>query len=188
MSESLYMLEKLQEDVLLVKLSGMLNQEAVDRLGHALEERWRELFGPRDAGSPERARDARPTKASAARPLVLIDMREVTGCDIAARTALIRVQSYLRTRAARTAYLADQPRLRGLALWVAHLAGDAGAKAVPTQSAADAWLGRTEGRVVDARIRMDALHGGHAPVTSGIAGAALRFAASVDRLRGGRSR
>jgi hypothetical protein len=203
MAQPPYMLDKPRDDVLRIKLAGTLDQGAIERLGHELEERWRELFRARPGGSTaglaggqtsstggqtsstggQTSSTGRQTKASAARPLVLIDMKEVTGCDVAARTALIGVQATLRKRAARTAYLADQPRFRGLALWVAHLAGDAGAKAVPTQVAADAWLGMTEGRVDDARGRTDELYGGRAPEVSGLAGAALRFASSVDRLR-----
>jgi hypothetical protein len=170
MSEAFYMLAKPREDVLRVKLLGDFNQAAAARLEREIDARWRELFPGNGKG------------------LVLMDLQGLTGCDIEGRTALTAVQGLLCRKGARTAFVADQPRFRGLALWIAHLAGDAGAKALPTEAEALRWLGLSAERLGDARRGSDTLFGGEAPSVPRLAGLALRLAEAADRMRAWRAR
>jgi hypothetical protein len=170
MSEAFYMLSKPREDVLRVRLQGDFNEATAARLTSELDARWKELF------------------PGGGRGLVLMDLQGLTACDIEGRTALAAAQELLCRKGARTAYLADQPRFRGLALWIAHLAGDAGARAVPTEAAAFAWLGLTTERLVDARRGSDRLFGGREPEVPRLAGFALRLAEAADRMRAWRPR
>jgi hypothetical protein len=170
MSEALYMLAKPREDVLRVRLLGDFHPAAAARLERELEARWTELF------------------PGGEKALVLMDLQGLTGCDIEGRTALTAVQELLCRKGARTAYVADQPRFRGLALWVAHLAGDAGAKALPTEAEALRWLGLSAERLGDARWGSDGLFGGKAPEVPRLAVLALRLAGAADRMRAWRAR
>jgi hypothetical protein len=117
-----------------------------------------------------------------------MDLQGLTGCDIEGRTGLAAVQELLFRKGARTAYVADQPRFRGLALWIAHLAGDPGAKAVPTEAEALRWLGLSSPRLADARRGSDALFGGDPPEVPRLAVVALRLAEAADRMRTWRAR
>lgn len=164
------MLAKPREDVLRVRLIGDFNQAAAARLERELDARWKDLF------------------PGGGRGLVLMDLQGLTGCDIEGRAALASVQELFCRRGARTAYVADQPRFRGLALWIAHLAGDAGAKALPTEAAAFGWLGLTTERIADARRGTDTLFAGQAPEVAGFAQLALRLVEAADRMRAWRTR
>ncbi|HZF55938.1 MAG TPA: STAS domain-containing protein [Polyangiaceae bacterium] len=170
MSEPFYMLAKPREDVLRVRLIGDFNQAAAARLERELDARWKDLF------------------PGGGRGLVLMDLQGLTSCDIEGRAALASVQELFCRRGVRTAYVADQPRFRGLALWIAHLAGDAGAKALPTEAGAFEWLGLTTERVAEARKGSDTLFGGKAPPILGFADVAVRLAEAADPMRSWRAR
>lgn len=85
--------------------------------------------------------------------MVVIDFRKMTACGIFARSELIKMQRGLRDSNARTAYVADVARYRGLALWVINLAEDQGAKVCFHDDMADAWLASTAGRLEDTKTR-----------------------------------
>ncbi len=80
---------------------------------------------------------------------VLIDLGNVESCDPAACRTLARIQRRLRDRGCRTAWLAQRPRLRGLALWIVYAANDPHATPVGDADLADAWLEGTGVRLSD---------------------------------------
>lgn len=86
---------------------------------------------------------------------VVVDLCGLEECHVFARTVLVRVQKLFATKAKRTAYLADRPRFRGLALWVMHLADDSNAKAVMNEQQATDWLDGTSERLADAVARTE---------------------------------
>lgn len=139
MSEPVYTFSRSDETAVTIKLAGRLDEAASRRLERALVIQWPDLMPRAD------------------RPRVLVDMRALDVCEAGARAALIRVQRFLCRRGARTAYVASQPRLRGLALYVAHMAADPGAKPAPTLASAQAWLDATAERLADAEQRTESL-------------------------------
>lgn len=76
----------------------------------------------------------------------LLDLRRVVDCSPDARAALVQVQKLLSTGARRTAYVANRPRLRGVALWVLHASEDAYGRAVATPEQASAWFQESRDR------------------------------------------
>lgn len=86
---------------------------------------------------------------------VLFDLSDLRHCTLQARTILLTIQEQLAAKGCRTAYLATRPRLRGLALWIVHLARDANARVVLNESQAEDWLEASSERVQDAIRRSD---------------------------------
>lgn len=82
---------------------------------------------------------------------VLFNCVELPRYTLPARDALVAVQQSVAKVAKRTAYLADRPNIRGMALWVAHLSEDQNVKVVVTQAQAEEWWNATEGRVEQAK-------------------------------------
>lgn len=82
---------------------------------------------------------------------VLMDMVGMTNYSADARDALVRVQRTFAEFARRTAYIANRPNIRGMALWVAHLSGDQNAKAVASRDHVKQWWSATVGREAEAR-------------------------------------
>lgn len=82
---------------------------------------------------------------------VLMDMMAMTNYSTAARDVLVRVQKSFAEFAKRTAYVANRPNIRGMALWVAHLSGDQNAKAVANADQAKDWWSGTSGREAEIR-------------------------------------
>lgn len=82
---------------------------------------------------------------------VLMDMTGMTSYSASAREVLVRTQKSFAECAKRTAYVADRPSIRGMALWVAHLSGDQNAKALATHEQAKRWCENAIGREADLR-------------------------------------
>ena len=82
---------------------------------------------------------------------VLMDMMGMTNYSTSARDVLVRVQKSFAEFAKRTAYVANRPNIRGMALWVAHLSGDQNAKALATHDQAKGWWAGTFSREADLR-------------------------------------
>lgn len=78
---------------------------------------------------------------------LLVDLTGMSGFTSEARRALADLQQALAARAVRTAFVADRPRLRGLALWLAHTTNDPLARPFHQRTQAEAWLASREGRV-----------------------------------------
>lgn len=78
---------------------------------------------------------------------LLVDMTEMSGFTPEARQGLAALQQALAARAVRTAFVADRPRLRGLALWLAHTTNDPLARPFHQRAQAESWLASREGRV-----------------------------------------
>jgi hypothetical protein len=74
-------------------------------------------------------------------------MHELESCTTEARMRLIELQRGIAKLATRTAFVADRPRFRGVALYVAHHSDDTSARAFHLAAQADAWLRRSEGRI-----------------------------------------
>ncbi len=76
---------------------------------------------------------------------LLINLSELVSCTLSRRQVLSGVQRKLGQSSCRTAYVANRPRLRSIALWVVHMAEDGKARSVPTQDQAEDWLlGQTD--------------------------------------------
>lgn len=84
---------------------------------------------------------------------VLIDIRRLTGYDPQLRALLLELQRQILSKGGRAVYVADRPRLRGLALWVIHMAEDPTAKIVGNVAAAIEWLRVEDLRMDDAERR-----------------------------------
>jgi hypothetical protein len=78
---------------------------------------------------------------------VLIDLRGADDYQPDAREPLLEVQRAFARHGCRSVWLAERARLRGLALWLMHAAGDPAARAVLTLEQAEAWLGSSELRL-----------------------------------------
>lgn len=82
-------------------------------------------------------------------PLV-VDLGAVTGYDPDARAALVDVHRLIAGKIGRHVYLARSARIRGLSLWVLHMAGDLDGRPVGSDNQALAWLGETRNRLDNA--------------------------------------
>ena len=82
---------------------------------------------------------------------VLMDMTGLIGYTNEARDSLVRIQTVLADVCRRTAYVANRPNIRGMALWIAHLSGDQNVKAVATREQAQHWWSSQVGRVEEQR-------------------------------------
>lgn len=89
---------------------------------------------------------------------VLLDLREVERCALDSRHALLELQLGLKAAGRRTAYVAGRPRIRGLALWVIHRAGDERAKVVAKSAQAEAWLAHEGERQQQMTARCSSIH------------------------------
>lgn len=119
-------IERVEPRRLLVRLRGVLEDDTVQHLSADLLPRLHEI-GP--GGE------------------LIIDMHELESCTTEARLRLIELQRGIAKLATRTAFVADRPRFRGVALYVAHHSDDTSARAFHLPAQADAWLRRSEGRI-----------------------------------------
>lgn len=71
---------------------------------------------------------------------VLWDLRALSGYSLEARGVVVRLQEYLSAKAVRTAYLAQGPVARSLAVWSARMGKQPAACIAADRAAADAWL------------------------------------------------
>lgn len=81
---------------------------------------------------------------------VLVEMSAITAYDPRLRGLLLALQRVISAHRGRAVYVADRPRIRGLALWVIHMAEDKEAKIVGNVAAAVEWLRGSEERVAAA--------------------------------------
>jgi hypothetical protein len=119
-------IERVEPRRLLVRLRGALEDEAVQHISDDLLPRLHEI-GP--GGE------------------LIIDMLELESCTTEARMRLIELQRGIAKLATRTAFVADRPRFRGVALYVAHHSDDTSARAFHLAAQAESWLRRSEGRI-----------------------------------------
>lgn len=77
---------------------------------------------------------------------ILFDLCGLRTCPTSARSQLIELQRAVAKVGARTAFIANRPRFRGIALFVAHKSGDPNARAFHRRSQAQGWLRSDEGR------------------------------------------
>lgn len=88
-------------------------------------------------------------------PGLIVDLRETDQIERDARLGLVEVHQALKAKAGRSVYIAHSPLLRGLALWVIHMAGDQRAEVVGSMGQAHAWLESEDGRVASRCKRID---------------------------------
>jgi len=119
-------IERIEPGRLLVRLRGALEDDAVQGLSSNLLQRL-DAIGP--GGE------------------LIVDMDELESCTTEARMRLIELQRSIARLAVRTAFVADRPRFRGVALYIAHHSDDTSARAFHLRAQADAWLRRSEGRI-----------------------------------------
>lgn len=81
---------------------------------------------------------------------VLLDFTEVEQCDVKTRHELLELHKVLGRGKGRTAYIADRPRIRGIALWVIHHANDGRATVLGRASQAAQWFQRDDERLEQA--------------------------------------
>ena len=87
-------------------------------------------------------RDTRADLMLVVRPSlhVLWDLSALSGYSLESRVVVVRLQQFLSTKALRTAYVANTPAARSLALWAARMGGQSAACIAADQCGADAWL------------------------------------------------
>lgn len=121
-----YEIEHVTGDRAGIVLSGVLEGASLSGLGESV----RNLLGGLPAGSG-----------------IVIDLTAVARCDPAACRTLARIQRRLKAHCCRTAWLAERPRLRGVAWWVVHAAQDPMAMPVTDRCFAERWLETGEQRL-----------------------------------------
>ena len=84
---------------------------------------------------------------------VLVGLSALSRYDPRLRPFLLALQGQITKEGGRAVYVADRPRLRGVALWVIHMSEDSQAKIVPNMAAALEWLRVTDERVQSAEER-----------------------------------
>ena len=115
-----------------IALRGRVCPATVGALGEAIE-RWRP-----------------PIMA----PKAIVDLSAVDDVTANARDALVHVNRALMRKVGRHVYLARTSRLRGLSLWVLHMAADVAARTVGTEGQAHAWLAADGASRLDANFRL----------------------------------
>lgn len=98
---------------------------------------------------------------SPAQRCVVFDLGAVRQSTILGRAKLVELQDWLSRRIGRTAWVANTPRFRGLALMICRASDDRNAKAVATHEEAERWLNSNFDRVEDiakvVETRLDAI-------------------------------
>jgi hypothetical protein len=79
------------------------------------------------------------------------DLRDVTDYRENARAGLLAFHTMCARKVRRSAYISGSAHVRGLALWVVHIADDENAKVVMTAAQGEEWLRGSEGRVNSVR-------------------------------------
>lgn len=82
---------------------------------------------------------------------VLIDLVGVAGYSLEARDALVALQRFLGGKASQTAFVADSPSSRSLALWIAHMTEGQVIKSFLQRDQANAWLADNTGPTTGVR-------------------------------------
>jgi hypothetical protein len=93
---------------------------------------------------------------------VLIDLMVVQDYSLEARDSLVALQRHLGIKAAQTAYIADSPAGRGLALWITHMTQGQVVKAFPRRDDAELWLAGSAGPTTGVRPVAHVRDGAHA--------------------------
>ncbi|MCA9707310.1 MAG: STAS/SEC14 domain-containing protein [Myxococcales bacterium] len=78
---------------------------------------------------------------------LIFDLIELDSISTDARLELTEVQRTIAKHEARTAFVADRPRFRGIGLFVAHVSEDRNARAFHRFSQAETWLMAEDGRL-----------------------------------------
>jgi hypothetical protein len=82
---------------------------------------------------------------------VLVDLVAVKGYSLEARDVLVTLQRFLGSKASQTAFIADSPSSRSLALWLAHMTQGQVIKSFGRREDALAWLAGSVGPVTGVR-------------------------------------
>lgn len=80
-------------------------------------------------------------------PGAIVDLTRVSDVSASARNGLVEFNRALTGKVGRHVYLALNPKLRGLALWTLHVAGDVEGRTVGSERQAQAWLEGQSGRL-----------------------------------------
>ena len=120
-------IEPVEWNRLMIRLCGALEDDDVRQLSDDLFPKLREI----GAGGE-----------------LIIDMHDLESCTTDARQRLTELQQGIAKLGARTAFVANKPRFRGIGLYVAHRSGDPNVRAFHFLPQAQAWLRSSEGRVV----------------------------------------
>ncbi|MCA9661947.1 MAG: hypothetical protein KC486_26650 [Myxococcales bacterium] len=109
-----------------------------------------ELMRPLSEAETAALADALEAEVAAAPTTVLVELNALPRYDRRLRQTLLALQRRITAHGGRAVYVADRPRLRGLALWVVHMAEDSQAKIVGNVAAATEWLRISDHRVAAA--------------------------------------
>lgn len=85
---------------------------------------------------------------------IIMDLTAMQACSVAARDVLCEFQKSLAGLGARTTYVANKPRLRGVGLWVAHNSKDRNVRAVHNKAQAEKWLNDDKSRLESVATRL----------------------------------
>lgn len=86
---------------------------------------------------------------------LVVDLSDLVECRILARGKLADVMTELKEYLRRSAWIARSPRMRGLALWVLHVAEDPQGRPVRDEAQAKAWLNSDGERFESALERLE---------------------------------
>lgn len=117
---ALYTLQTLKGGEVLIELSGVFDKDAACQVEKSLRE---EL-----ASTLPHSID------------IFLSFQGVQDCAVDARDIFVNIHRFLMEKAVHIAYISQQPRFRGLALWVLHTAQDDKGKAVSDVEQAHQWL------------------------------------------------
>ena len=125
-----------------VWLRGALEDVVVERMSTELLPRLREVGGNGE---------------------LIIDMSGLESCTTEARMALTSLQQEIAKVGARTAFVAERPRFRGIGLFVAHSSGDPNARSFHVLAQAQSWLVSNMGRIESLTDYLDRAKRGQRP-------------------------
>lgn len=89
----------------------------------------------------------REKSGAATRPSLVVDATELVRCNILARGCLADLQTSLRPKLGRAAFIASSPRMRGLCLWIVKVSDDATARVFGNRDGVQEWLEGTQTRL-----------------------------------------
>lgn len=126
----------------------------IERSGHDVRAKLIGRWEESDAAAFDEALRAELQAAGQSCNLI-IDLTDLSECRILARGKLADVMTELKEYLRRSAWIARSPRMRGLALWVLHVAEDPQGRPVRDEAQARAWIDSDGERFESALERLE---------------------------------
>ena len=121
--------------------------DIVQLMPHRYEVRVAGEFGEADAEQLSAKFQAAMGEATPKSLQVIMDLTKMRACSVGARDVLCEFQKSLAGFGARTTYVANKPRFRGVGLWIAHNSRDRNVRAVHNKAQAEKWLNDDKSRL-----------------------------------------